>query len=108
MYDIKNGERSITVNAFLDDASTKTYVNADDATKLELKGKTETVTVNVLNGQVETFETKPISVELKSIKVAAYTANRVTGNMTVIDWNRFKKAVATSKNVDSRDPGLDQ
>ena len=31
----------MTVNALLDDASTKTYVNADAAAKLGLKGKTK-------------------------------------------------------------------
>ena len=53
----------MTVNALLDDASTKTYINADVAAELGLKGKTEQVTVNVLNGQVETFETRPVNFE---------------------------------------------
>ena len=48
------------------------------------------------NGQLETFATWPVNFELESVnsnakmKVSAYTANRVTGNMTVVDWNRFK------------------
>ena len=51
------------------------------------KERLKKVTVNVLNGQVETFETSPIEIELKSIngnlstKITAFTANRVTGNM---------------------------
>ena len=50
--------------------------------------------MNVLNGQVETFETSPIEVELNSVngelsrKITAFTANRVTGNMTAFDWNQ--------------------
>ena len=82
-----NGARSLRVNALLDDASTKTYVNADVAAKLVLQGRTERTKVNVLNGQVETFETKPIDVKLQSVtgdvsmKVSAYTVNKVTGNM---------------------------
>ena len=94
---LSNGVRSITVNALLDDASTKTYVNADVAAELGCTGKTEKVTVNVLNGQVETFETKPVEFQLKSLtgsvamKVSAYTAKRVTGNMKVIDWNKYKR-----------------
>ena len=47
---VKNGDRWMTVNALLDDASTKTYINADVAAELGLKGKTEQVNVNVLNG----------------------------------------------------------
>ena len=36
---LKNGDRWMKVNALLDDASTKTYVNADVATELGLNGK---------------------------------------------------------------------
>lgn len=102
---LKNGDRSLTLNALLDDASTKTYINADVAADLGLKGKTEKVTVNVYNGQVETFETRPVNVELKSVsgnvsvKVSAYTANRVTGNMTVVDWNKYRAQWPHLKNV---------
>ena len=46
----KSGVRSLQVNALLDDASTKSYINADVAAELGLQGKTEQVTVNVLNG----------------------------------------------------------
>ena len=50
---LQNGGRSLTVNALLDDASTKTYVNADVAAELGLQGRTERVTVNVLNGHLK-------------------------------------------------------
>ena len=49
---LKNGERSLKVNALLDDANTKSYINADVAAELGLQGRTEKMTVNVLNGQV--------------------------------------------------------
>ena len=69
----------------------------DVAAELGLKGKTEKVlNVNVLNGQVETFETRPVNVELKNVHgnvcvtVTTYTANRVTGSMTVVDWNKYR------------------
>ena len=60
----------------------QTYINTDVAAELGLKGKTEKVTVDVLNVQVETFETRPVNAELKnvygnvSLTVSAYTANR--------------------------------
>ena len=94
---LKNGDRHLTVNALLDDASTKTYVTKDVAEKLCLHGKTDRVTVNVLNGQIETFDTKTVHFELESVNrnvnmnVTAYTANRVTGNLNVVDWNNYKK-----------------
>ena len=92
---LKNGNRLLRVNALLDEASTKTYPSSDVAAELGLQGRIEQVTVNVLNGQIETFETKPVSFELVSvdrkvkINMTAYTANRVTGNMPVIHWNEY-------------------
>ena len=38
---LKNGNRSIKVNALLHNASAKTYINADVAAELGLQGKTE-------------------------------------------------------------------
>ena len=84
---LQTGDRHLTVNALLDDASTKTYVNKDVTEKLGLHGKTIRVTVNVLNGQTETFDTKTVHFELESVNgnvnmnVTAYMANRVTGNL---------------------------
>ena len=46
---LRNGHRSVQINALLDDASTKNYVNADVAAELGLQGRTEKVTVNVLS-----------------------------------------------------------
>ena len=102
---LKNGERSLKINALLDDASTKSYINADVAAELGLQGRTDKMTVNVLNGQVETFETKPINVELTSITgnvstmVSACTVDRVTGNMPVVEWNKLKQQWPHLKNI---------
>ena len=79
---LKNGERSLKINALLDDASTKSYINADVAAELGLQGRTQKMTVNVLNGQVETFETKPINVELTSITGNVSTMVRVHGRQS--------------------------
>ena len=89
---LKSGNRRLKVNALLDDASTKTYINADVAAELGIQVHPQRVNVSVLNGQVETFETTPIecaleSVDGESFRITAFTANRVTGNMNVIDWN---------------------
>ena len=102
---LKNGDRSLKINALLDDASTKSYVNADVAAELGLHGTTEKMTVNVLNGQVETFQTKPVNVELTSITgnvstmVSACTVDRVTGNMPVVEWNKFKQQWSHLRNI---------
>ena len=92
---LKNGHRRIKVNALLDEASTKTYLNADVAAELGLQVHPQSVTVNVLNGQTETFETTPVNVELESLDwnvkttISAFTAERITGNMKVIDWGKY-------------------
>ena len=64
---LKNGNQKLKVNALLDDASTKTYINADVAAELGLQGHPQKVNVSVLNGQVETFETTPIECALESL-----------------------------------------
>ena len=52
------------------------------------------MTVNVLNGQTETFETTSVEFKLESMngnvatKMSAFTAERVTGSMKVIDWQK--------------------
>ena len=78
------------MNALLDEASTKTYINADVASDLGLQGISRKVTVNVLNRQTETFKTMPVDVELERLDgsvsktVSAFTTERVTGNLEAI------------------------
>ena len=91
---VKNGDRKVKVNALLDEASTKTYINCDVAGELRLQGIPRKVTVNVLNGQTETFETTPVGVEIESLDgtvkktVSAFTTEKVTGTLEAIDWGR--------------------
>ena len=91
---LKNGNRRIEVNALLDDASTRTYLNSDVAAQLGLQGEYQRVSVNVLNGRVEAFETMPVELEVESVdgqftrKISALTTDRVTGNLRIIDWRK--------------------
>ena len=62
---LKNGHKRRIVNALLDDASTKTYLNVAVAAELGLQGIPQKVTVNVLNNKVDTFETTPVKLELR-------------------------------------------
>ena len=106
---LKIGERSLKFNALLNNASTKSYINADVAAELGLQGRTEKMTVNVLYGHVETFETKPIKVELMRIAgnistmVSACALDRVTSNMPVVEWNKFKQQWSHLINIDFQD-----
>ena len=109
---LKNGNRWIKVNALLDEASTKTYINADVAAELGLQGQPQKVTVNVLNGQTETFETTPVEVELESLdgnvktKLSAFTAERVTGDMEVISWKKHAARWSHLKGIQFPNPGI--
>ena len=74
-----------------------TYINADAAAELGLQGQPQKVTVSVLNGQVETFETSPIECAKQSLDgkssyhITAFTTKKVTGNMNIVDWNSCAK-----------------
>ena len=93
---LRNGEKSVVINALLDDGSTQTYLNSDVAAELGLEGEVCNTQVNVLNGCVESFQTMPVSVTLMSLsgqvnmKVDAFTVARVTGNMKSINWVKNK------------------
>ena len=88
---VKNGERRLIVNALLDDGSTKTYINGDVAAELGLEGSTQRITVNVLNGKEDSFESMPVEFDLQSIdgktraRISAFTETRVTGNMRPVN-----------------------
>ena len=51
------------------------------------------MTANILNGQVDFFETTPLKFELESLDgkvkrtIQAFTANRVTGSLKPLNWN---------------------
>ena len=80
------------VNALLDDGSTKTHINGDVAAKLGLEGSTQRITVNVLNGEEDSFETMPVEFDLQSIdgktraRISAFKATWATGNMRPVNW----------------------
>ena len=108
---VKNGNRSLKLNALLDDASTKTYINSDIAAELGLSGQVESVNMNVLNGNIKTFKTMPVTFELQSVNgrvtqsVSAFTAERVTGNMKVIQWGKHSTKYEHLKALDFLNPG---
>ena len=62
---LRNGNREITVNALLDDGSTKSYINSDVAAELGLDGPVENVTVSTTTGILKTIPTMEWSVKWK-------------------------------------------
>ena len=81
----------------LDDASTILHVNEEVAGVLGLFPTYEQVSVNVLNENVETFDSMPVNITLEScngnVKVpfkALTCPHRVTGNYKTIDWQKYQ------------------
>jgi len=102
---LTNGKKKIKVNALLDDASTKTYINSDVAAELGLQGQLQKVNVSVLNGHVEAFETSPVECTIESldgktiVSVIALTAERVTGELKAFDWESSAAKWAHLRNL---------
>ena len=88
----KNEGRRLVLNALLDDANTKTYKNGDVAAELGLERAMQKITVNVLNGGEDSFQTMPVEFDLQgvdgrtNVRISAYTASLVTGNMRPVNW----------------------
>lgn len=84
------------VNALLDDARTRTYINADVAAELGLHDKPQRITVEVLNDKTESFETMSVEFQIETgdgrtkTDVDALTADKVTGDMCVINWRKYQ------------------
>lgn len=62
---VRSGERRMIVNALLDDGSTNTYINGDVTAELGLEGSIPRSTVNLLNGEEDSFETMPVEFDLR-------------------------------------------
>ena len=68
--------------------------------------------MNVLNGQTETFETTLVEVELESLDgnvkttISAFTVERVTGSMQVIDWGKYAASCTHFKGIQFPTPSI--
>ena len=93
---LKCGNRTITVNALMDDASSRSYINSDIAAQLGLEGIPQRLTVQVLNNNQATLDSSTVDFVIESIdgkisrQMSAYTTKRVTGNLKVVNWNKHK------------------
>lgn len=111
---LKSNDRKVKVNAILDDGSNETFLNEEVAGILGLKERYQTVTVNVLNNEVETFQSMPLDVTIESldgdfskdIKVKT-CPQRVTGNYKVENWKQSQDKWAHLKQCDFPKPAQD-
>ena len=92
--DSKIWAKSVKVNALLDDGSEASYIDTQLAEELGLRGPKEEHSVSVVNGSVETFDAARVGFEVESLdgktilSMKAYTSDRVTGDMEVVDWQQ--------------------
>ena len=93
---LKNGDKRILVNCFLDEGSDTTYVNEDVVEELGLRGKKEKITVNVANGQQVSFNSMTFEIGLESTdgnidtKIVAKTSERICGGMKPVNWIKIQ------------------
>ena len=91
-----HNHQKVKVNALLDDGSSGTYLNRNNAGELDLKGRPHKLTVNVLNDNQEKLAASVVEFMISSSDgkvsklASAYTAEGVTGSMQVVDWSKHK------------------
>ena len=64
---LKNGNKRLLVNCFLDEGSDTTYVNEDVIEQLGLQEEKEPVTVQVANAQQVTFMSATVEIGIESV-----------------------------------------
>ena len=111
---LKGNGRKVKVNALLDDGSNETFLNEEIAGVLGLKERYQTVKVNVLNNEVETFQSMPLEVTIESldgefckdIKVKT-CPKRVTGDYKVENWRQSEDRWVHLRECDFAEPAQD-
>ena len=77
---LRSGGRKLRVNALLDDASTKAYINSCEAAETGLQGELQNFYVNVLNGLLESFESTPVECIKESLN------GKTSSKVTLFNW----------------------
>ena len=111
---LKVNDQKVKVNAMLDDGSNETFLNEEVAGVLGLKERYQTVTVNVLNNEVETFQSMQLNVSIESLEwefskdIEVKTCpKRVTGNYKVENWKQSKNQWTHLTKCDFPEPAQD-
>ena len=108
---VTNAAGCVKVNALLDESSSKSYLNSDVAAELRLEGSPHELIVNVLNGHHTALDTSLVEFVINSLNgstsetISAYTTERVTGNMQVVDWDLYKSKWTHLQLIDFPEPG---
>ena len=93
---LKNNNKRLLVNCFLDEGSDTTYVNEDVVEELGIQGDKEWITVNVANNQQVGFLSMTFPIGLESVDgsvdtiISAKTSGKICGGMKPVDWAKIK------------------
>jgi len=87
---LKNGNRTVKVNALLDDASTRSYINNDVTAELGLEGKPEQLTVQVLDNNHITLERSTVDVVIEGYEWKNHSSHKCP-HYQPCNWEHLKK-----------------
>lgn len=93
---LKNGNKRLLVNCFLDEGSDTTYINEDVVEELRVRGRKEPITVNVANDKQVKFMSMTVQVGVESIDgklkrtISAKTSQKICGGMKPVNWLKIK------------------
>ena len=93
---LKNGNKRLLVNCFLDEGSDTTYINEDVVEELGVRGRKEPITVNVANDKQVKFMSMTFQVGVESIDgklkrtISAKTSQKICGGMKPVNWLKIK------------------
>ena len=89
---LKDGNKRMLVNCFLDDGSDTTYINEDIVEELGLQRQKQKITINIANGQQVSFDSMTFTIGLESMDrnidttIEAKASERICGGMKLVNW----------------------
>ena len=93
------------VNALLDEGISRSHLNNDGAAELGLEARPHKLTVKVLNDNQEKLDSSVVEFIINSLdgkvrkSASAYTTERVTGHIQVVDWSLYKSKWKLLKDI---------
>ena len=104
---LKANDCKVKVNAMLDNGSIETFINEEVAGVFGLQESYHPVTLNVLNNEVDTFQSIPLQViienlfeEISKVIKVRTCPKKVTGNYKVESWKQIKDRLSHRKEYD--------
>ena len=88
---LNGNDRKVNVYAMLDYGSYETFPNEEISGDFGLRGRYQTVTVNVLNNEVEKFQSVPLDVTIESLDEEFRKEIKTCPNYKIDNWKKVGK-----------------